>query len=132
MNNEATQVTSQSTQATQESRLAQIMDRYLVSLEQAAPLDVEALTEAHPELAAEIQSMASSLNLLHHATSQMRPELADQQPVTGAKRLGDFEIDGEIGRGGMGVVYAARQISLQRKVALKVLPFAAIDRKSVV
>jgi len=132
MNNEATQVTSQSTQATQESRLAQIMDRYLVSLEQAAPLDVEALTEAHPELAAEIQSMASSLNLLHHATSQMRPELADQQPATGAKRLGDFEIDGEIGRGGMGVVYAARQISLQRKVALKVLPFAAMwDQKQI-
>ncbi len=44
-----------------------------------------------------------------------------QGPLTG-KSLNDYEIGGILGQGGMGTVYRARQISLKRRVALKVLP----------
>ena len=43
---------------------------------------------------------------------------------------GRFHLIREIGRGGMGIVFEADQISLKRKVAVKVLPFAAtLDRR---
>jgi formylglycine-generating enzyme required for sulfatase activity/tRNA A-37 threonylcarbamoyl transferase component Bud32 len=44
-----------------------------------------------------------------------------QGPLTG-KTVGDYEVGGILGEGGMGTVYRAKQISLKRRVALKVLP----------
>ncbi len=64
-----------------------------------------------------------------------QPDLTSTQPVSGGstswtgpvtidltgKTLGDYEVDRLLGRGGMGEVYLARQISLDRQVAFKVL-----------
>jgi serine/threonine protein kinase len=110
-------------------RLATLLDRYMVEFERTGvPPDVESLAAQHPDLADELRSYAESLQILHQMTSGLRSpaERDDGTRATTAKRLGDYEIVREVGRGGMGVVYEARQISLNRQVALKVLPFAAV------
>ncbi len=85
-------------------------------------------TDLYPELADEIREVFPALARLENIALSEEPSGGDR---TGAvpsastsvpERLGDFRILREVGRGGMGVVYEAEQVSLGRRVALKVLP----------
>lgn len=94
------------------SELVRILDDYLAQLQKGVQPDKAALLSGHPELARELNECLAGIDFVHHAAQG-----GQETPV----QLGDFRIIREIGRGGMGVVYEAEQITLKRRVALKVL-----------
>jgi eukaryotic-like serine/threonine-protein kinase len=98
---------------------------YLAELESGAVPNRQAHFDQCPELAAMLAECFDGIDLAHAAGHSLRSDHAPVQPRFPSEPLGDFKIIRELGRGGMGVVYEAVQLSLGRRVALKVLPFAA-------
>jgi Flp pilus assembly protein TadD/serine/threonine protein kinase len=109
--------------------MARALEDYLAAAEAGTAPPREEFLARHPELAEDLDACLAALRFIGRAAEAPRAVAAEvagaEPPDAAAGQLGDFRLIREVGRGGMGVVYEAEQISLGRRVALKVLPFAA-------
>jgi serine/threonine protein kinase len=130
------------TEILRDDRLNELLLSYIEACEAGEQPDRTELMEANPDLRDDLELFFCERDRLedlggrvrNHEQRMLARDGDRAAPATPAEvisgQLGDFRLLQEIGRGGMGTVYEAEQISLNRRVALKVLPFAsALDHR---
>ena len=117
----------------EDPRIFAVVQEYMSQLESGRTPDRAEFVSRFPELSDAVRQCLEGLEIVRAETPASQS--AAMRARTGAAQhhgidvpanpLGDFQIIRELARGGMGIVYEAVQLSLGRRVALKVLPFAA-------
>jgi tetratricopeptide (TPR) repeat protein/serine/threonine protein kinase len=109
--------------------LGRLVDELAARLQAGEAVDVEEVLRANPDHAEQLRQLLPVVQALAAFSEAAGAGSASGRRAAagddGLGALGDFRLLREVGRGGMGVVYEAEQLSLRRRVALKVLPFAA-------
>jgi WD40 repeat protein len=108
--------------------LGQIADEFVEAVRQGQHPSVEEFARRYPAQADDLREMLPALVLMEKAKADddTSGQGRQAQVAPPLRQLGDYEILREVGRGGMGVVYEAQQLSLGRHVAIKVLPSHAL------
>ncbi len=90
-------------------------------------VDIASLAAAHDMQPHEVEASIEALRALDAISAGLQAEADSDSFVESAgaaRELGDYRLVRKIGHGGMGVVYEARDRSIDRRVAIKILPFA--------
>src|SRR5262245_65456927 len=112
--------------APDDSRLTAALREHLALLEAGKRPNRQEFLARHASIAGPLAAALDGLEFVHAAAPYLRPAEAaaadaDLEPPV---PLGDYRLIRQVGRGGMGVVYEAVQLSLGRRVGVKGLPFA--------
>jgi hypothetical protein len=119
------------TPSARERRVDAAVAEYLEAAEAGQAPDRATFLARHPDLAAEVAAFFADQDEFARAAEHLGPRPADtptspttqpvDPPMDTVRYFGDYELLEEIARGGMGVVYKARQVSLSRLVAVKMI-----------
>jgi serine/threonine protein kinase/Tfp pilus assembly protein PilF len=108
--------------------LERLIEQVTARLQAGESINSQQLAEEYPQYAEQLRELLPAMEMLAKLGEApvQRTATNGQAPPPPQQQLGDFRLIRELGRGGMGVVYEAEELSLGRRVALKVLLFAGM------
>lgn len=115
--------------------LEQIVDHFTNRLRAGEHPAIADYQKRHPQFKDEIEDLLASVTMIEQLKSNSTNSSSKSKSldeVSNLKQIGQYKINGEIGRGGMGVVFKAVHESLGKRVAIKVMPTPLINSKNFV